>query len=135
MKTDREYASLDDAIRARGFPDENVPTYRRIVETVPVGCLFEDSQRGVRLVRSGDGPDLWITYGHASGFLSEDEARRAAPGCSVGPTIERPGEWTVILPKNRHRYPDGSPATTKLYGEVCPDCFMERSLDGSCGCS
>jgi hypothetical protein len=132
MKTDRPFASLDDAISKLRLPDLNVYVMRHIVKTIPVSALYEDSQRGVRLERASGDPDLWITSGNASGFISMEEALQAAPGCEVWEDSEVADRWGVHLPQGR---PGGDRSRQpKRVGETCPDCFTERALDGTCLC-
>jgi len=52
---------------------------------------------------------------------------------SAGKTYVQIGAEFVPLPEHRSGT-GGGPFVSELWGEPCPSCFMQRSMNGSCSC-
>jgi len=127
------YSSLDEAMRLGNIPWDNHPTVRGIVEAIGIETLYAHNSSGIRAVRREPGPDLWIAYGNTSGFVSEEEARCAAPELQPWPDNKSGSRWGVTHPENKNR-DGGGMRRERPAAETCPRCFTEKASDGSCLC-
>lgn len=55
------------------------------------------------------------------------------PVAWAGKTYVQIGEQFVPLPEHRGGA-GGGPFVSELWGEPCPECFMQRSMNGTCSC-
>lgn len=139
MSERRTYATIDEALSGEGIPPGNWNTVRHIVDVVGIAsysAVLEHgtrTRRGIFAARLDGGPVLRIESGHTIGFVSEAEARLAAPSQEAWPNTETGSRWGITHPVNAHR--DGN-GLTRLEAprETCTECFMEKSASGSCGC-
>ena len=135
----RTYATLGDALRGEGIPQENWETVQRIVDTVGIASYSavlergRRSRRGIFAARINSGPALHIESGHTTGFVTEAEARLAAPSREAWRNTDTGSRWGITHPRNSHR--DGNGETQgESPRETCGQCFMEKSTNGSCLC-
>ena len=133
MSNPRRYGTLDAALLAEGIPASNWDTIAGIVKAIPISDFSARSTRGIRARRADGGPDLRIEYGHTIGFLSQEEAERAAPNCAAWANSASGNRWGITHPENAHRDTE-NPTQPTSATETCAECFTAKSVAGTCGC-
>lgn len=128
----REFDSLNEALRIQRIPFENHQMIHRIVSNIAI-ARYEASGAHIRAIRSAGGHDLLIKSGYTTGFSSKEEGAAASGGsCFANSTT---GNWLVEHPRNSLRQGNGPRSgVSKRRAQVCPDCTMEISSSGTCGC-
>ena len=126
--------TLDDGFRQLQIPLVNQRFVRHIVNVIGIDRFLSTSTY-LRAVRSEGGPDLRIAYGWTNGFVSRDEARRAAgDAAEIDPSPDRAGHglFGVRHPENKIR--DSSEASVgKQAGmSFCTQCGYALLGDGTC---
>lgn len=128
----RQYASLDEALRAHRIPLENYDMVRRIANGIGSSTFFGTSGY-IRAPRDSGGPDIRISYGYTNGFGSAEEA-----GQVLGADIElwrsaRRGLWGVTHPVNNTRgRGDRMQRKERLDGGACGSCGNRLPRSGLC---
>lgn len=132
----RRFDSVEPALRALGFPVENDAFIRRFTDHFGMDD-FKPMSSYVKAVRGDGRKALEIHWGSTNGFASEAEVIAACGDVSRGPSRDRPGTWRVDHPMQNPGRETG--AQLRRRGgretrEVCPECFTERSVSGTCSC-
>ena len=125
--------SLIAALSKARIPAENHPFIQRLAQAIGIaGCRVVDGAQSYVAAKRRDGhPDLHIYYGYTTGFLSEDEAVRAAGSGVERSRSSRKGFWYVAHPITRVR--PGSERARDVHRNAgfC-DCGMQLSMTGVC---
>ncbi|OBJ80809.1 hypothetical protein EUA02_05725 [Mycobacterium paragordonae] len=127
------YDSLIGALLKARIPADNQAFIRRIMSAIGIAEYFVRGSTHTPFVvaRRCDGlPNLRIYYGYTTGFVSAEEAVRAAGG-GAKPDSSRSGTWWVEHPTNRVRDAGGRPHDVRREAGYC-DCGMQKSLNGKC---
>jgi hypothetical protein len=130
----RRYASLDDALRSKDYPEENFEFIRQFTAHIGIEAYLETSGY-IKAIRRDGGEPLRIYYGGTNGFASEEEVLAACGHARHGMSQERPGLWRVDHPDAGpdNIGPSGRKVPQKDHG-TCPVCFTKFTAAGTCAC-
>lgn len=133
--TNRTYASLEEALRDKHYPEENDELIARYTDAIGIEAFVSMSDH-IKAVRRDGGEPLRIYYGGTNGFASEEEVVHSCGNVRRGPSKNRPGLWRIDHPifiDGVGRF-GGVRPKPGAYG-MCPECFIERSASGTCACT
>lgn len=124
----REFASLDDALRAKNQTIANTAFLRRALGPIAATAYYD---RGyIKIVRAEGGPDVRIHRGYTNG-LTEQEAAALSNENHVW-VSKRTGTWGVDHPDHGRGGGGSTPARPIRRGERCASCGDEMPLNGIC---
>lgn len=128
----RQYSSLDEALRIHRIPWENDDVIRRITDGIGV-CGYFGTSGYIRAVRGDGGPDLRIAYGYTNGFQSAEEANRILGEDARPWRSKRRGLWGVLhrLEKTRDGGTNAGRGPRGDGGE-CVNCGNRLPMSGIC---
>lgn len=128
--------SLTSALTKAGIPSANHEFIRHLAGEIGVsGYRFvEASERYVAAPRRDGLGELRFYSGYTLGFLSEEEARRVAPGADTIRQSSKSRKWFVSHPQHGNLELRGARARrTHRPAGSCPNgCGYELSLTGHC---
>ena len=135
MVEHRRYSSLDDALKARNIPLENVPWIRQWAHHIGI-AEYVDTSGYVKAVRAEPGPAIRFTYGWSAGFTSPEEITEAlgefaGPHLNIWPS-QRSGLWGITHPVNRGHDSSERQSRAERKRPVCDSCFVELPETGVC---
>ena len=82
-------------------------------------------------LRSVDWDQIWIP--HSRSYIALGRGGRGVAWVGKGYVVPRRGEF-VMLPGFVAAGGGGGKPMEQSWGEICPRCFMQRSVSGSCEC-
>ena len=126
-----QFATLTQALTARGIPSDNRPLLERVVEKIGI-TRYEATVGYLKAIRADGRPDLHIYYGYTGGFTSEEEVLDAAG--DVDRWFYEPRRlWSIAHPVHRTREGDSDRRRrTSRPVAVCPECFLTVPATGVC---
>ena len=94
-----------------------------------LGASPEIRPRLVKLLKGVKWDSVYLPQSRSYVALSLEDRAVA----SAGKTYAQIGDDFVPLPEHVGGA-GGGPFISELWGEPCPDCFMQRSMNGTCSC-
>lgn len=145
------FASIEEAFVRYGTPVGNLELLRHIAKEVGPAAIV-GFRTYFKLERSAGGPALEVHDGYTTGFRSESDAERLAPGRPRWASRRFRGAWGITHAEtrerplaDRHKRPAAprsstprsaaaprSGATEPREGQVCMSCFQVMPLTGIC---
>jgi len=128
--------SLTSALTKARIPSANHAFIRRVTNEIGVSGYraVEASERYVAAPRTDGLGELRIYSGYTLGLISEEEARRVAPGADTIRQSSKSRKWFVSHPQHGDLELRGERTRrTPREAEPCPNgCGYELSLAGKC---